>query len=111
MLFELTVNLPDLIAIIVAYTSLLIWVNHKLKRIERLERVVFDENGQQRYANVYVYKDVMEKLNEISDAIILMNHAQMIQIDVQIEYCENSTVRHKLEAVRDELNKKRGIVK
>ena len=113
----LNIAVGDLIRVVVelgavfgVFSIIVSWINRKLKRIDKLERVVFNEHGGQRYATVYKFAEIEDKLDRIMKAINNVNESQMVQLDVQIETCCEDDLRIRLEEEKQKLNEKRGIV-
>ena len=106
------VTLGAVCGIVAAVVS---WVNKKLKRIDKLEHFILDENGMPKIVIKYVYEDtsrkLMDKLDELRDAVNIINASQMIQLEVHIDnMATNDSSRQKLLEAKKMLDRKRGIV-
>ena len=117
----LEVSLRDIIAFIVTLGSCIAavklimkpWID-KGKRIERLERVVFDENGNERYVTRFTYQDqnraIIERLDSLIESVNTIGYSQAVLLDVQIEMCDRDDLRERLMAEKNKLDKKRTFV-
>ena len=111
---DLTIFVIQLGAMGAVIAGIVKWVNTKLNRINKLERCVFDEDGAERYVTKYKFNDttskIMNKLDQIADAVNLVNEVQMVELDVQIETCLNDDLRNKLIKEKEKLHKRRGLI-
>ena len=115
------ITLDDLIKFIVAIggagaviAGIVKWVNSKLKDIVKLNRVVFDENGFERYVTRFKFDEandkILAKLDALIEAVNHISESQIVQLDVQVETCDKPDLRKRLMQEKEKLNKQRGIV-
>jgi hypothetical protein len=83
------------------------WFHKKMERLAKLERAVFDGDGNERYIAA---KPFNERLENIEKAVVLMNKAQMRYIHAVIDLLPPGHNKDRLVEVRDELSDERSIL-
>ena len=111
---DLSAFIIQLAAIAAVFAGIVGYFGRYIKKIARLERVVFDENDKERYITRFKFEDmdskITKKLDAIMSAVNLINDVQMVELDVQIQTCEQGDLRMRLIQEKEKLNNKRGIL-
>jgi|GEM_PF-6342132 len=97
-----------------AIIAVVVWFNKKMARLEKLERAVFDEDGKERYITAHhcnhQHQELIERMESMGKAIVLMNKAQMRYIHAVIDLMDDGDAKKRLLEVRDELSDNRKIL-